>query len=68
MADSSLLRWAIKINLPRLTDAHVSMTGDGRWTQVELPEVSTINEEQAHHHAIQQEHTGNVEICRITQA
>ncbi len=33
---------------------------------VELPEVGTVNEKQAHHGAVQQEHTGHVEIRRVT--
>lgn len=32
---------------------------------VELPEVGTVNEEQAHHGAVQQEHAGHVEIRRV---
>lgn len=37
------------------------------WAGVELPEVGTVDEEQAHHRAVQQEHTGDVEIRRVAQ-
>lgn len=39
-----------------------------KWRSVgqELPEIGTVYEEQAHHGAVQQEHTGHIEIRRVT--
>lgn len=33
-----------------------------------LPEVGAVHEEDAHHHAVQQEHTGHIEIRWVTHS
>lgn len=43
-------------------------TVTGRKVRVlQLPEVSAVDEEQAHHRAVQKEHAGDVEIRRVAQ-
>lgn len=44
-------------------------TEDGKHTaKQKVPEVGAVNEEQAQHHTVQQEHAGHVEVSWVAQA